>query len=78
MMTKSIRRPVWGVIDRLRSTSASRFSPSGVSSNAHARIKAKGKPINSSISTIEPAHSGIFSSGNATSIIWIASQPTIR
>ena len=62
-MVRSSLWPVWGAIERLRSTSFSRLMPSGVISYAHANIRAGTKPITSANNTNRWADSGRFNSG---------------
>src|SRR5204863_9917259 len=59
MIRKSSFLPVRRVIDLLRSTSSARLIPSGVISNAQARINATGNPITSSNTTNRTAQFGI-------------------
>jgi len=63
-----VRLRVFSAIDLLRSTSSARLIPSGVSSNAHARINAIGKPITSKSTTRRTAQFGISKKGK----IWLA------
>ena len=67
MMTKSSFRPVFVVTDDERSTSRSNFSPSGVSSNAQAKINATGRPLASKSRNDFATQSGASITGMTTS-----------
>ena len=67
-ITTLIFLPVSCVTDRDRSTSTSRFSPSGVISYTHAKISAGKKPSTSSSMTIDPVNSGTLSNDDKTSV----------
>ncbi len=76
IMMRSSLRPVTCVIDSLRSTSFSRFIPSGVSSNAQANSSATGNPMTSSNKTRRPTQSGRANIGATISTTCSSSQVT--
>jgi hypothetical protein len=67
-ITTLIFLPVSVVMEWLRSTSFSRFRPSGVISKTHANTSAGGKPISSSRKTSDPVHSGTGNRDDSTSV----------
>jgi hypothetical protein len=66
------------VMDWLRSTSFSRLMPSGVSSNAQAKISTTGKPSASNSNTSFATHSGKTRMGTTTSTTCNNTQPRTR
>jgi hypothetical protein len=52
-----------------------RFTPSGVISNAHARIIAIGKPSSRQLTTIVSNQPGMFMDSSSTDAICASSQP---
>ena len=78
MITRSSFLPVCGVIDWLRSTSLSRFKPSGVISNAQAKISAGSRPMTSTTMTMRTAVAPRPNAGNTVWATWINSHATAR
>src|SRR6266705_291379 len=64
MIKKSSLRPVLRLTDLLRSTSSARLIPSGVSSNAQARITATGNPSAITATKTFIVHGGASKVGN--------------
>jgi len=58
MISRSMRRAVRGAMEASGATSASRFRPSGVSSNNQAKASAGRKPIASTSTMLRASHSG--------------------
>ena len=64
MITRSSFLPVCGVIDLARSTSFSRFRPSGVSSKAQEKTSAGMKPIASAMTMPRGSQAGASNIGS--------------
>src|SRR4030095_5376595 len=77
MIKKSSLRPVLRVTDLLRSTSSARLIPSGVSSNAQARISAIGKPSAITATKTFIVHGGASKVGNKIDAACSNSHATI-
>src|SRR6266566_3744613 len=69
--------PGFRVFDSLGVTSSERRSPSGVSSNAHARIRATGKPRITAVTNTFITHGGASKVGKRIEAAWISSHATI-
>ena len=78
MITRSSFLPVCGVIDWLRSTSLSRFRPSGVNSKAQAKISTGSRPMASTTMTMRTAVAPRPNAGNTVWATWINSHATAR
>ncbi len=76
MIARSSLRPVWGVIDWLRSISASRLMPSGVTSKAQAKNNAMGRPARPAIKNTWMIQFGASIRSRAKSATWITTQPS--
>src|SRR5205823_14801903 len=69
--------PPLGAIACVCGTSSERLSPSGVRSNAQARISATGKPRITAVTNTFITHEGASNVGNRMEVAWIRSQATI-
>ena len=70
-------RPDFGVFDSCGVTSSARLIPSGVSSNAHARISATGKPRITALTNTFITHEGASNVGKRIEAAWTSSHATI-
>src|SRR5207244_11602398 len=70
-------RPPFSDFDPRGATSSARLIPSGVSSNAHARIKATGNPRMTAVTNTFITHGGASKVGNRIEAAWINSHATI-
>src|SRR6266850_1019971 len=68
--------PALGAIACVCGTSSERLSPSGVRSNAQARISATGKPRITAVTNTFITHEGASNVGNRMEVAWIRSQAT--
>ena len=70
-------RPAFGAFDSRGVTSSARLIPSGVRSNAHARISATGNPRMTAVTNTFITHVGASKVGNRIEAAWINSHATI-
>src|SRR5439155_26970804 len=70
-------RPAFGILDFCVVTSSARLIPSGVSSNAHARISATGNPRITAVTNTFITHGGASNVGKRMEPAWINNHATI-
>ena len=73
---KSSLRPVSDVMLWPSGTASVLTTPSGVSSKAHAKISATGRPMSSSATIVPSNHSGRPSDSSSAVATWTSIQPT--
>src|SRR5262245_43494208 len=76
IVSPTILRPVFLVIDFFGSISDSSLMPSGVNSNAHDKTRATGKHSTSSATRTFIAHGGASKVGKSIEAAWMSSQET--